>query len=341
MEARPRGGGAPSGAEKRVILAPRHAEGAFLADPSRASQAVFYEYADLSIAQRVRLKLGLHDPAARVRAKFRWPADAPLARVEGLWIAPEVMIDAAEARCLLSHLPQLRRVYWQRTGLDGMPVSVFEATGIIVSPSRDLTSDWVAETIVALVVAHAKRLPELISRRTRGRAVTARPFGGLRATIVGTGRIGTRTATLLSGLGFHITGLSRSPQPGGPFDAVLPLATDLPRSASDADYLILAVPLTPETRHLVGRAELAAMKPGAVLVNLARPGLCDLDALVNALWARRLRGACLSRLGDVTAATWMKASLCRTLVLTRDSEAHVEGKTEAAYRQAMAFVDHG
>lgn len=341
MECRPHGQRTPDRAEERMILAPRRAEGAFLADPSRASRAVFYEYVDLSIGLRVRRKLGLSDPAARVRAKFRWPPDAPLDRVAGLWIAPEVMVDAAEARCLLAHLPQLRRVYWQRTGLDGMPVEVFEAAGIGVSPSRHLTSDWVAEAIVALVAADAKRLPELMRRRIRGRAVTVRPFGGLRATIIGTGRIGTRVAELLTGLGVRVTGVSRSTGACGPFDEILPLATDLLRAISHADYLILALPIAPGTRNLIGKAEFAAMRPGAVLVNLARPGLVDLDALVDALRAGRLRAAYLSRLGDAARVTRIKASLCRNLILTRDSEAHVEGKTEAAYRQAMAFIDLG
>jgi len=106
--------------------------------------------------------------------------------------------------------------------------------------------------------------------------------------VVGLGRIGTEVARLGAALGMDVAYANRSGQRDGPF-TWLPLDELLAR----ADVVTLHVPLTEETRRLVGREELRAMRRGAVLVNTARGPLVDEEALVDALRAGEIAGAAL------------------------------------------------
>jgi phosphoglycerate dehydrogenase-like enzyme len=111
--------------------------------------------------------------------------------------------------------------------------------------------------------------------------------------IAGYGDIGRRVAALGASMGMKLLALRRHPErPTG--DALEPEMVSSKRALCErSDYLVLAAPSTPETRHLIGKDELGAMRPGAVLVNVGRGALVDQAALVNALRRGVLRGAAL------------------------------------------------
>ena len=110
--------------------------------------------------------------------------------------------------------------------------------------------------------------------------------------IIGLGAIGSETARRARAFEAHVTGVRRQPTGDEPVDAMIAPA-EVPAALPDADVVVLAAPATPETENLVDDAFLSAMKPGAVLVNVARGKLVDDDALLRALDGDRLAAAVL------------------------------------------------
>jgi phosphoglycerate dehydrogenase-like enzyme len=118
---------------------------------------------------------------------------------------------------------------------------------------------------------------------------------GLTAAIVGYGSIGRAFARLAKAFGMRVVGLSRSARPDGLADEVRP-AGELAAVLGRADVVVVAAPHSAETDRMIGAAQLAACRRGAILINLARGGLVDQQALVAALRSGQLGGAGL----DVT-----------------------------------------
>ncbi len=115
---------------------------------------------------------------------------------------------------------------------------------------------------------------------------------GASLCVVGLGTLGRGIAARADALGMDVTGVKRTPTPVDHVDEVHP-ARDLREAVADAKFVALAVPLTAETEGLVGERELAAMRDDAYLVNVARGGVVDQDALVDALESGGLAGAAL------------------------------------------------
>ena len=181
-------------------------------------------------------------------------------------------------------------------------VEGFVAAGAL-EPDRTWTSasgiygPAVAEHALALMLAAARGLHRCIRARTwlAPETVSARRMAGQKVLVVGTGGIGRALARLLDPLEAEILAVNRSgrPMPGAASTAPVAALGDLvPR----ADWVVLAAPLTPETTRLVDGAFLASMPRRAWLVNVARGGLVDTDALVEALASAGIGGAAL----DVT-----------------------------------------
>jgi phosphoglycerate dehydrogenase-like enzyme len=144
------------------------------------------------------------------------------------------------------------------------------------------------------MLAHAKNYREVFRAQDRHEWLKGMPgvaeLHGSAALILGYGGIGQEVERRLAAFGVEVTKVRRTPGPGT-------LGPDQWRARlGEFDWIVIAVPATAETEHLIGTAELAAMKPSAVLVNVARGSVIDQDALVAALDARRIGGALL----DVT-----------------------------------------
>jgi D-3-phosphoglycerate dehydrogenase len=147
----------------------------------------------------------------------------------------------------------------------------------------------VAEHALALMLAGARRLADC-ARATTWTAPPLRSLDGATVALVGTGAIGRALIGLLEPFDVDVLALTRRGR-----DGTLPVDR-LPNVLPAADYVVVAAPATPATRHLIGAPELAAMRDDAWLVNVSRGSLVDTDALVAALAAGAIGGAAL----DVT-----------------------------------------
>ncbi len=199
---------------------------------------------------------------------------------------------------LFDHAPRLRVV--ARTGIGYDAVDVAEATrrGIVVCNVPDGPTVATAEHALALLLAVTKRLVEAQRRLEDGETDfygrhDAMQLDGKTLGLVGYGRIARRVAVAAAALGMHVHAFD--PYLTG--ELPVPRVDSLDELLESSDVVSLHVPLSETTRGMIGATELARMRRGAVLINTARGGLLDLEALQDALDAGHLAGAGL----DVTA----------------------------------------
>ncbi len=178
--------------------------------------------------------------------------------------------------------------FLERTGLRGTPLVFTTAAGVHGTP--------LAEFALMGVLYFAKGMPTLERwrRQRHWERHAGRQVAGSRALLIGLGGVGRQVARLLHAAGVEVTGAGRAERgrdvPGvTSYVAVERIGEVLP----GVDTLILACPLTPGTRRLIGEHELRLMPPGAVVVNISRGPVIDEDALVSALRSNHLSGACL------------------------------------------------
>jgi phosphoglycerate dehydrogenase-like enzyme len=169
--------------------------------------------------------------------------------------------------------------------------------GVVVTYAGGGVAPAVAEHAMALLLALGRRVPDMVqtimARRAWDRtliALKARSLEGGTLAIVGYGHIGRELARRARAFGMRIVTVTRSPRADEFVDDALPLDA-LHTALAQADAIVLAIALTPETTHLMGDAEFARCKPGALLVNVARGPVIDQGALVRALHDGRLGGA--------------------------------------------------
>ena len=191
-------------------------------------------------------------------------------------------------------VPSLRWIQLTATGADHVDAQAL--SGVRITTIGGALSPVIAEYAVAGVLALLKRLPEAI--RAQDARVWSRyqsdDLAGKTVCTVGYGRIGSAVASLMRAFGCRIVAVRRhveapaTPRP----DAVLPRER-LREALAEADVVVVAVPLSPATATLIGPAELACLKPSAILVNVARGAIVDEEALIEALRTRRIGGAVL------------------------------------------------
>ena len=175
---------------------------------------------------------------------------------------------------------RLKWVYSASAGVDFYPEWLLDAP--LVTCGRGVASDEIADYVIAAIYAHAKNL-EAVTVRSRADWKQA-PLGRVSGTtvgIVGLGAIGQAVARRVLALGAQVVALRRSGAQAG--ISGVELVTDLPALITRADHIVIAVPATPQTRHLFDDRLLARVKPGAHIINVARGSVLDQDALIRAL----------------------------------------------------------
>jgi len=214
---------------------------------------------------------------------------------------PRVVLDCgAGPRRLAAVLERAVGFEWfhsRSAGLDTVLVPEVAASPAVVTNGRGAFSLSLAEFVVAALLFFTKDLRGLVERQE---AASWEPFDmqllhGRTLGIVGYGDIGRATAQRVRALGMRVLALRRRPalSEGDPLvDEVLPVEK-LHELMGRSDDVLVAAPLTPQTRGLVDARALAAMKRGAVLVNVGRGPVVDEPALVEALTTGRIRGAAL------------------------------------------------
>jgi glyoxylate reductase len=203
---------------------------------------------------------------------------------------------------LFDRLPGVKVVSNFGVGVDHIDVRAANQRGIPVGNTPGVLDGATADLAMALLLAAGRRVIEG-DRYARGpnflrydpSFMLGREVHGSTIGILGMGRIGRQVATRARGFGMNILyhNRKRDDEAEIAIGAQYAMRDEL---LASADYVVLTLPLTPETRGFIGRAELAKMKPTATLVNVARGAVVDKDALAEALAAGRLHAAAL----DVT-----------------------------------------
>lgn len=240
---------------------------------------------------------------ARLQAAFDVDATSPQplavrgARADGLLVGPTERVDAA----LLAACPRLRIVASLAVGTNNIDLAACAERGITVTNAPDVLTETTADLGLALLLAAARNLSaaerELRTGNWRGWAVGHHAGADVHGTvlgIVGMGRIGQAIARrAVHGFGMRLRYANRRALPP---EVATPLGAQwrpLDALLQEADHVLLTVPYSAATHHLIGARELALMPPHATLVNLARGGVVDDAALASALRQGRLAGAAL------------------------------------------------
>ena len=234
-------------------------------------------------------EVNVMSPATREEAEALLPeADAVL----GFIVRPE---NLARAR-------RLRWIHSTAAGVTGMLFPELVASDVVVTNARGLHADAMAEHALAVMLAFARKLHrardwqhahEWAQGRTWEEAPSIGSLAGTTLGLIGLGAIGSAIAVRAKALGMRVLAVRRRPAiDPGPADEQWPvsrLREVLPR----VDWLVIAAPQTSETERLIGREELASLRPGARLMNLGRGALVDEPALIEALRAKQVAGAAL------------------------------------------------
>ncbi len=215
----------------------------------------------------------------------------------------ELRAGIAEIEALLAFRPprgvwagaeRLRLFQMMGAGVDALLPAPDLPEAVRIANARGIHGPHMSEFALAMLLALAKRLPRALeqSRDRLWKQYAVDTIAGRTLAILGLGSIGMAVAETASRFGMRVIGTQREPKPTAHVaEVVRPGRTE--QVLREADFVIVLLPLTPETRGSVGARELGFLKPTACLVNLARGGIVDEEALCDALRAGRLAGAAL------------------------------------------------
>ena len=194
--------------------------------------------------------------------------------------------------------PKLRWVHSRSVGLEQTLLPELAASSVILTNGSGVFSAALGEFAIGAILYFAKDFRRLM--RNQAAAVweqfDVERVAGKTVGIMGYGDIGRAIASRAHALGMRVLGLKRHAPADGKRDEfaerIFPAEQRL-EVIAQSDYIALAAPLTPETRGILGKAEIAAMKPTAVVINVGRGPLIDESELVRVLTEKRIRGAAL------------------------------------------------
>ncbi|WP_435075794.1 D-2-hydroxyacid dehydrogenase [Halorubrum sp. HHNYT27] len=182
-------------------------------------------------------------------------------------------------------------------GTGHLPRDALADRGVAVTNASGVHGPNIAEYVVGSMITHARQWPRAHHQKDRRewRTYETTEVSGSTVAVVGLGAIGQTVLDRLSAFDVDTVGVRYSPEKGGPADAVYGF-DEFHEAVADAEYVVLACPLTEATRGLVDADALKTMRPDAVLINISRGPVVDTEALVSSLRNNRIRGAAL----DVT-----------------------------------------
>lgn len=220
----------------------------------------------------------------------------------------------------LRKAPEAQRQRWQLTSTSGI-----HATQI-------------AEHIFAMLLAFARRLPDAIRHQAAGEwqpmaGETLFELGGKRLLIVGVGAIGARTAEVAVAWGMEVVGVRNDPSRSVPHVSRMVGPSQLREELAGADAVVMTVPLTDQTKGMIGEEELRAMKAAAILINIGRGGTVDEEALARALREGWIGGAGLDVFEEEPLPDHSPLWGAPNLILT----AHYAGATPHYHQRAFAI----
>ena len=265
-----------------------------------------------------------------------------MSKEEALQLAPEAEIgwfDFTQPGPMIEVVTAATGLKWLNSiyaGLDFLPLDLLAERGVTVTNGAGINAITIAEYTVMLMLAHAKGYRAVVRAQDRHEWLLDSPgkreLFGERVLLLGLGAIGGLVKTRLEAFGMEVVPVRRSGGDGA-------LKPDQWRGdLGSFDWIVLAVPSTPDTHGMIGAAELATMKPSAVLVNIARGEVIDQDALMQALAAKRIEAALL----DVTTPEPLPAEHPLWGLENAQVTMHLSGRaqTKMFQRSADRFIEN-
>jgi phosphoglycerate dehydrogenase-like enzyme len=214
--------------------------------------------------------------------------------------ADVILAGGLKPDLLRNVFPLAQRVRWVHSLWAGVEKILFPElieSPVVLTNGRGVFKDGLAEFAIASILFFAKDLRRLVRNQeaVRWEQFDVQEIRKQVLGIVGYGEIGRETARLARALGMQVHAVRRRSTDSNPDPHIIrqfPL-TELHAMLAGCDYVLIATPLTPQTRAMIGEPELAAMKPSAVIINVGRGPVVAEPALIAALEQGRLKGAAL------------------------------------------------
>ncbi len=295
-----------------------------------------------AIFPEVLAQLAQHFDVESNQDDTAWSRDDFIRRLQGKQGVLTTGSERVDAD-VLAAAPGLKICANMAVGYNNFDVAAMTAAGVLATNAPGVLTETTADMGFALLMAAARRVTEGEHYLRAGQwkrwsydMLLGQDIHGSTLGIVGMGRIGQGIAQRgAHGFGMQVIYHNRSRLPEADEQAVGARYVGLEELLRSADHVVLVLPYTPESHHLIGAAQLALMKPTATLTNIARGGLIDEDALAAALQAGRLAAAGLDVFeGEPQVNPALLA--CQNVVLTP----HV-GSATAPTRRAMAELAAG
>ncbi|PTX60704.1 phosphoglycerate dehydrogenase-like enzyme [Melghirimyces profundicolus] len=218
----------------------------------------------------------------------------------------EVLDAAPEAEVLITYgedltpdnIPRLSNLRWVHVisaGVELLPFDALKKRKVMVTNSRGIHAIPMGEYALAVILQWTRRLHQFVDRqreRKWDRSLRVSELAGKTVAILGAGAIGRGIAKRLKAFDVTVLGMNTSGTPMDGFDEMAG-PEELKSILKRSDFVVVTLPLTHQTRGLIGEEELGWMKPTACLINMARGAVVDEEALLNALTHRRIGGAVL------------------------------------------------
>jgi phosphoglycerate dehydrogenase-like enzyme len=259
---------------------------------TRAAKPAVFRFTETLIAE-AHARSGLAGVATSLGEDLRelsW-----LEQADGLVASNDILRDPRfPLRNLEAAAPRLRWVHIIGAGIEPLLPLDWLPPGLVLTNNSGIHAEKAREAAMMALLMLNARVPAIVTnqREARWNQIFSPCIAGKTVLVIGVGEMGTTVAAAAKTLGLRVVGVRRSGalRPNvdcmvsiGELDAVLP----------DADFVVLAAPLTPETHNLIDRRRIGLMKRGAGFLNIGRAGSVDHDALVEALQSGALSGAIL------------------------------------------------
>ena len=291
----------------------------------------------IALPGNVRAELEGRLPAD-VTASWYASGDEAPSTVEGVEVAWVDVLGRLGVGVVIEAARDAKWITTTFAGVNSWPLAAIKERGLVLTNGAGINAVPVAEFAVMGVLAMAKNLPALIRGQDRRewphQAPGVTELYDSRAIILGYGHIGREIGKRLEGFGVKVTGVRRTPS-----DDPNVIGPDAWRARlGEYDWIVLAAAATGETARMIGVAELAAMKPSAVIVNIARGSLIDQAALIAAAGQGRIAGAFLDVSDPEPPSTEDPIWSARNIVFT----CHCSGRaqTRMPERAAALFLDN-
>ena len=239
-------------------------------------------------------RIKLMDASDLIRAEMNGDTAAK-EKLDALFVEAEVIFGFFYPHSIVSRAPNLKWIQLTSAGVDRFLDDEMVASPVVLTNVSGIHATPIGEFVIELMLMFVKKAPECFQlkqdkqwQRLNPTVLRSKTVG-----IVGLGSIGREVARLSKSFGMKVMATRRSVKREGRaryVDIMLP-PDQLDRLLSDSDFVVLAVPLTSETRKLIGEKELRTMKSTAYLINIARGGIIDEEVLIRALEEKWIAGA--------------------------------------------------